>query len=460
MKQLKVIGGLNVLFQNNLLGLTPEEAVNYINRVLADGGTIDLTNDELYDFIKWYRDNGLLLNTKLLAAPFLGSKIRQSTIYKYISKLYSVQLAANDLAQTTELNQPYQAGNIAPNEVLSMSNPNGDARYLTHPAISFVANEAWTYVKVLNTNGTSSATHPIYSDVSGNSKILIKNTTNIFALINASNTTVSGTVTNYGYIGKSTIVHFVADGAGSLKIYVNGVLFDTLTVATNFVFEKIEGSVFDYFDRVQAGAITAAQALLESNKLRSYVPEVETILIGTKYIISSNCQMVSTPAGNPIPEVQLAATWATAEDTYNTTYAATSGTADEKRYAALKAAAMWCSYDNSTANQAVYGKLYNDYAVQLLKTDMLAQSYGYHIPTEAELTAILAAYPDANTLKVGGTNYWDNDLGTNTSGLTLLGTGCRMSDGSFASTKKVGGFATSDGNTFKQLGMPIRLIRD
>ena len=147
--------------------------------------------------------------------------------------------------------------------------------------------------------------------------------------------------------------------------------------------------------------------------------------------------------------------WSDADELYNGLIAQGYTAAN-----ALKEVAMWCSYDNNTANQAVYGKLYNDYAVQLLKTDMAAQSFGYHIPTEAELTAIRATYTNANDLKMTGTNYWDDAQGTNASGLTLLGTGCRMSDGSFASIKKVGGFATSDGNVFKQLGMPIRLIRD
>ena len=456
MRHLKAIGGLNVLFKDNII---PIQALEYLDRVIADSGVVG-DGDVLNDIVRFYRDENLLSSTKLLAAPFLGSKLRESGIYKFLSKLYSVELPTNDLAQTTELNQPYQAGNIAPNEVLSMLNPNGDARYLTHPEISFAANEAWTYVKVLNTNSTSATTHVICSDASGNSKLFIKSTTNRFAITNASNTTVAGTELISKYIGKATIVHFVADGAGSLRIYLNGVLFDTLTVATDFVFEKIEGNLFDYFDRLQDGTMTATQVLAEYNKLRSYIPEIETITIASKQIASSNFQAVVTPAGNVIPEVQLAATWATAEDTYNTTYAATAGTTDEKHYAALKAAAMWCSYDNSTANQAVYGKIYNDYAKQLLNADMLAQSYGYHIPTEAELTAILAEYTDANDLKKEGTSYWDNALGTNESGLTLLGTGCRMPDGTFASIKKVGGFATSDGNVMKQLGLPIRLIKD
>ena len=461
MRHLKAIGGLNVLFKDNFI---PVEALEYLDRVIADSGVVD-DGDVLNDIVRFYRDENLLSSTKLLAAPFLGYKLRESGIYKFLSKLYSFELPTNDLTQTTELNQPYQSGNIAPNEVLSSLVPNGDTRFLTSPEISFAANEAWSYTKVLNTNSTSATTHVICSDSGGNSKLFIKSTTNRFAITNASNTTVAGIGLIKQYIGKTIIVTFVARGDGSLRIYLNRILFDILTVAADFVFEKIEGNIYGYLDRLQSGAMTATQVAAEHIKLRTYIPEVETVDVietvdvSTLKVATSNYQAVATPAGNVIAEVQLAATWATAEDTYNTTYAATVGTADEKHYAALKAAAMWCSYDNSTANQAIYGKLFNQYAVELFNTDFAARNFGYHIPTEAELATILAEYTDANDLKKEGTNYWDNALGTNESGLTLLGTGCRMPDGSFASIKKVGGFATSDGNVSKQLGLPIRILK-
>ena len=62
--------------------------------------------------------------------------------------------------------------------------------------------------------------------------------------------------------------------------------------------------------------------------------------------------------------------WSDATNLYDYVYANTSGTDEQKTYAAVKAAAMWCYYNNVTELGAVYGKLYNWYAVRLLQMDI------------------------------------------------------------------------------------------
>ena len=62
--------------------------------------------------------------------------------------------------------------------------------------------------------------------------------------------------------------------------------------------------------------------------------------------------------------------WSDSTNLYNYIYANTTGTAEQKEYAAVKAAAMWCHYNNDPALGAVYGKLYNWYAVRLLQMDI------------------------------------------------------------------------------------------
>ena len=558
------------------------EIKNYVSGTLRlrNEGTIFTTN---------YTANGVYTVTIQMVNTGYFGFTAYSAFVGSIDNVSVIELEANDLYQTTELSQPYQSGNIAPNEVLSMQNPNGDARFMTHPTISFADNQAWSVTWTMGDNYNS------YNNIinlfgkhytNALSKFCKGYQAKVFSFINESGSLVN--FNNYFMphgIGKNIIYALVANGSGSLALYVNGVINDTVNIATNFVFDTPFSAGFNdrifngkfYYYRIQSGAMTATQVLAEYNKLRTYIPEIETVQIGSKYITSSNFQAVATPAGNVIQEMQTSSAvekitnaadrefssdtgfwvkgistvisggavvctnqsnasaiaranlltigkwykfsvnvtsitsgyiggicgigvlyttagvktyyfkaithladigvydsftgsfdnvsiqelnWSNATEIYDAVYAATSGTAAEKHYAAVKEAAMWCSYDNSTANQAIYGKLYNDYAVQLLKTDMAAQNFGYHIATEAEKTEILAAYTDANDLKKEGTDYWDNALGTNASGLTLLGTGCRMPDGSFASIKKVGGFATSDGNTFKQLGLPVRLVKD
>ena len=54
--------------------------------------------------------------------------------------------------------------------------------------------------------------------------------------------------------------------------------------------------------------------------------------------------------------------WAGSTELYDGIYSQTTGTTTEKEYAALKAAAMWCHYNNDISLGAVYGKLYNWFA--------------------------------------------------------------------------------------------------
>jgi uncharacterized protein (TIGR02145 family) len=83
----------------------------------------------------------------------------------------------------------------------------------------------------------------------------------------------------------------------------------------------------------------------------------------------------------------------------------------------------WCYYNNDPANGAIYGKLYNWYAVNDLRG--LAPS-GYHIPTDAEwntLTDCLGGeFIAGGKMKESGTTHWNSpNIGaTNSSGFTGL----------------------------------------
>ena len=91
----------------------------------------------------------------------------------------------------------------------------------------------------------------------------------------------------------------------------------------------------------------------------------------------------------------------------------------------------WCYYNNDPANEAIYGKLYNWYAVNDPRG--LAPS-GYHIPTDAEWN-ILINYLGTSTiagekLKETGTCHWNspNEFSDNQSLFTALPGGIRSPD--------------------------------
>ncbi len=125
--------------------------------------------------------------------------------------------------------------------------------------------------------------------------------------------------------------------------------------------------------------------------------------------------------GTPIPEVKDASQWANL----------TSG--------------AWCYYNNDPAMGAIYGKLYNWYAVNDPRG---LAPVGWHVPSDAEwkklemCLGMTQAEADATgyrgtdqggQLKEAGTMHWSspNTGATNSSGFTALPGGYRGSYGTF-----------------------------
>jgi uncharacterized protein (TIGR02145 family) len=119
---------------------------------------------------------------------------------------------------------------------------------------------------------------------------------------------------------------------------------------------------------------------------------------------------------------------------YNYVYAATTGTAAVKDLAATKAAAGWCHYDNSAANGAVYGKLYNWYAVHLF--DLYPPVKGWRVPSKLDFDQLVAVNGGSTVAggklkaKFGG---FDNAFSSNESGLSAIASGIRDETGAFIS---------------------------
>ena len=194
--------------------------------------------------------------------------------------------------------------------------------------------------------------------------------------------------------------------------------------------------------------------------LSSSFVALPTIVIGTQQWMEKNLDVLTYRNGDIIPQVTDPTAWA----------ALTTG--------------AWCYYNNDVANGAIYGKLYNWYAVNDPRG--LAPT-GWHVPTDDEWTTLSTTLGgDAvagGKMKVAGTTRWTtpNTGATNESGFAGLPGGYRYTNGSFynvgdygywwSSTElnttnawyrflgyNDGSFLRSGGN--KKFGFSVRCLRD
>jgi uncharacterized protein (TIGR02145 family) len=135
-----------------------------------------------------------------------------------------------------------------------------------------------------------------------------------------------------------------------------------------------------------------------------------SILIGTQNWAKENLDVLTYRDGTVIPQVTDATAWA----------ALTTG--------------AWCWYNNDPANGAIYGKLYNWYAVNDPRG--LAPS-GWHVPTNEEWTALTTLLGGESVaggkMKTTGATRWRslNTVNTNESGFSGLPGGHRGKYGAF-----------------------------
>lgn len=489
----------------------------------------------------------------------------------------------NNATQPTPTSRPYLTGNIAPNEKLGLKNPNGGSNFMTHPTISFAANEAWSVTTVLNWNGSDTETSLMIGGASSIIGLRGISGLNIFLRSNEVTTYSTGVDIRY-LVGKLTTLT-LSYVNGELKVYINSVLRSTVSCSGTYIFSRIltggatsaKTTIKSYIIRSQA--LTQQQVTVEYTYLRSVYPEIESVDIGTQTWATSNCEMAATPQGNVIQEIQAAGNvekitnggfnaninglsqlgnhtviwdsedvgvakitssgvgsvstnyigttssqfivgrfykvtfsvksvsgntslqyqtdnvstgmnttnitttyqtfteyrqaqnvsgicrfwlngegvfildnisiqeigWSGSQELYDGIYAQTAGTVEQKTYAAVKAAAMWCHYNNSVDNGAIYGKLYNWFAVRLLRMDIdyfnaanPTTPWGWRVPTQSDFNTLATTLGGlavaGGKMKLSGTTYWNspNVGGTNESGFSAIGSGRRVDNtGSF-----------------------------
>lgn len=551
-----------------------QEGVHYL-RVVAGGGVAKDRNltEDIYKMEEEYS----FPTTVVGVLSESGRTERASGIYRFVSKLFSLAGATNDVVQATANSQPYLFKK-------GIKNPNGGTRFMTHPTVSFAADEAWSVSMVFRWNGTGE----LFSNIIGDSATingvvtLRENGNNLLKIQNSA----SAIGTTNRLIGKIKLLTIVQNN-NLYNVYLDGVLYLSLSQTLGFEFQSImrafsgsrpyHGSFFYYF--IRSGALTPTQITAEYNLLSSYFPEISTVQVGELEVATDNCEMVATPKGNVISQNDLAANiekitnaadrefssdtgwWAKgpgttindagngmvyigenaggiyttslifiagrtyrirltvlnsnnqrldivnfstgisifeniqsngakdlffkpsvnlsvrvhsygfrgniddfsiqevgfagAADLYTAIYNQTSGTVAQKTLAALKAAAMWRSPDSDLDKQAVFGKLFNGYAVDLLKMDIDTYNaenptapWGYHIATRADLDAIATELGGEDVagmkMKETGTDYWLSDNGDNTSGVSLLGSGLIDENGNYVAFNEATGVWTSD----------------
>jgi uncharacterized protein (TIGR02145 family) len=184
----------------------------------------------------------------------------------------------------------------------------------------------------------------------------------------------------------------------------------------------------------------------------------QTVLIGNQIWMAENLRSATYANGDAIPNVT-----------------------DNTAWSQLSTGA-WCHYDNNTANDAIYGKLYNWYTT--VDPRGLCPA-GWHVPTDAEWT-VLTDYLGGESVaggKMKTITGWNapNTSATNESGFSGLPGGLRVSGGDFGDVGSFGCWWSSseldaylawsrfltyyDGDAFQdgsyvQSGFSVRCLRD
>jgi uncharacterized protein (TIGR02145 family) len=132
----------------------------------------------------------------------------------------------------------------------------------------------------------------------------------------------------------------------------------------------------------------------------------KTVKIGNQVWMAENLKTAHYRDGSPITEIAIDTLWANAKT------------------------GAWCYYQSNPANNPIYGKLYNWYAVA--DTHHLCPT-GWHVPMNDEWT-VLTDYLGGDTVaggKMKAMTLWKgpNTSADNSSGFSALPAGSRYTDG-------------------------------
>jgi uncharacterized protein (TIGR02145 family) len=285
----------------------------------------------------------------------------------------------------------------------------GNSYYLKNFSSSLPENRYYWQVEVLNQNGMKTL-GPVWSFDVGNYPFKPS----------------VGTVNASGIGNNSATVGGIIHNDGGSPVLQKGVCYSNTpnpTLANTFTNNGSGDNLFTTtLNNLQQGTTYYYRAYATNSKGTGYGEEYSftttgnnagnnSVTIGTQIWQAKNLDVSTYCDGTPIPEITDPTAWANA----------TTG--------------AWCYYNNDPANGAVYGKLYNWYAVAGIYDTASANNpalrkklapNGWHVPTDTEWTVLENTLGGSNIaggkLKEIGTTHWisPNVGATNSSGFKAI----------------------------------------
>jgi uncharacterized protein (TIGR02145 family) len=275
-----------------------------------------------------------------------------------------------------------------------------------------------TSVTAVNTSGTITAAGFSSTVATGTAPLVVTSTTPVANLSIGGNAATATTVTaasqpaitSVGILTNATISGKVIVGASSAAS--SSAVLEASSTTQGFLPPRM-----NYYQKTQitspvAGLTIWCSTCGVSGEMQvfnggawtnmiggSATPELSTVVIGTQQWMEKNLEVVTYRNGDVIPQVTDLSAW----------YGLTTG--------------AWCYYNNDPLNGAIYGKLYNWYAVNDPRG--LAPA-GWHIPTDEEWTTLSTLLGGESAaggkMKTTGTTRWTtpNTSATNESGFAGL----------------------------------------
>ena len=195
------------------------------------------------------------------------------------------------------------------------------------------------------------------------------------------------------------------------SVTTNGFRATGTATANSFVKSGGTSSQYLMADGSTSAGLTATISAMQAQiaALQSQVfGLLNTVTIGSQIWTKQNLNVSTYRNGDSIPQVTDPTVWA----------GLTTG--------------AWCYYNNDSANDAIYGKLYNWYAVNDPRG---LAPVGYHISTDAEWSTSIdyLGQNPGGKMKESGTTHWENPNtgANNSSGFLGLPGGFRSTDGAF-----------------------------
>jgi uncharacterized protein (TIGR02145 family) len=223
------------------------------------------------------------------------------------------------------------------------------------------------------------------------------------------------------------------ENAGNLYIFTGGGLIREVNLTYPYTVTTVENA-FQFISgasqqpscidvSLQTTTTTTSTSTTSTTTTTTTTEYLPTVLICGNRWTTRNLDVTTYRNGDPIPQVTDPVAWA----------ALTTG--------------AWCYYNNDPANGAIYGKLYNWYAVNDPRG---LAPVGYHIPTYTEFYDLTdeclgGSIVAGGKLKEIGISHWasPNVGATNEVGFTALPGGSRFPSGSFLEITLYGIFWTS-----------------